>query len=138
LNKVLFREQRENGKLIGEYEQALEKVTGMLRDFAYNKECEKNKLARQYLETLQAERDEHLQTRLERDAANAEVLKLRGQIRHAYRLAAEESIPELTIVAGLQNEVRSYRAALGLPKEKFEDEFGYPILKHEKGGVGED
>lgn len=109
----------------------------MLRDFAYNKEAEKIALAKQYLETLQQERDEHLKTRFERDAANAEVLKLMGQIRHAYHLAVEESIPDLTIVAGLQNEVRTYRAALSMPKEKFEDEFGYPILKHVKNGAGE-
>ena len=138
INKILFREQRENGKLIGEYEQALEKVVAMLRDYAFNKEMEKSKLAKQYLHTLQTERDEHLKTRLERDTSNTHTLKLIGQMRQAYKMSMEESLPETDVIAGLQNEVRSLRGALGLPKEKFEDETGYSILKHVSGGPGEE
>lgn len=138
MNKTLLREQRENGKLIGEYEQALEKVVAMLRDFAHNKEIEKCNLAKQYLSTLQAERDEHLTTRLEKDAANSVIFKLMAQMRHAHRLAVEESCPEIEVVSGLQNEVRSLRNALGLPKEKFEEETGYTILKDVRGGTGEE
>ena len=138
INKTLLREQRENGKLIGEYEQALEKVVAMLRDYAFNKEMEKSSLAKQYLHTLQTERDEHLKTRLERDTANTHILKLIGQMRQAYKMSVEESLPEIEAVAGLQNEVRSLRGALGLPKQKFEEELGYSVLKHLQGGAGEE
>lgn len=133
-----MREQRENGKLIGEYEQALEKVVAMLRDFAHNKGSEKSNLAKQYLGTLQAERDEHLKTRLEKDTANSNILKLMAQMRHAHQLAVEECCPEIEVVSGLQNEVRSLRNALGLSKERFEDETGYTLLKNVRGGSGEE
>ena len=135
--RVLKREQRENGKLIGEYEQALDKVVGMLRDFATSQAEEKSAIARSYLDMLQAERDEHLKTRLEKDEYFARVLKLQGDIRTAYRLRCEESVPDVEIIAGLQNEVRSYRNALGMDPEKFEDEFGYPVLKNVKNGANE-
>ena len=137
LVRVLKREQRENGKLIGEYEQALDKVVGMLRDFATSQAEEKSAIARSYLDMLQAERDEHLKTRLEKDEYFARVLKLQGDIRTAYRLRCEESVPDVEIIAGLQNEVRSYRNALGMEPEKFEDEFGYAVLRNVKNGASE-
>ena len=137
LVKVLKREQRENAKLIGEYEQALDKVVGMLRDFAAGQTEEKTALARRYLNMLQAERDEHLQTRFEKDQYVAKILDLQDKIRTAYRLRCEESLPDVEIIAGLQNEVRAYRAALGMEPERFEDEFGYPVLRNVKNGAGE-
>ena len=137
LVRVLKNEQKENGKLIGEYEQALEKVVGMLRDFATSQAEEKSAIARSYLDMLQAERDEHLRTRLEKDEYFSRILKLQEDIRTAYRLRCEESVPDIEIIAGLQNEVRGYRNALGMEPEKFEDEFGYPVLKNVTNGAGE-
>ncbi|KAI4155147.1 MAG: hypothetical protein LQ340_001195 [Diploschistes diacapsis] len=137
LIRVLKREQRENGRLIGEYEQALDKVVGMLRDFARAQAEEKTGIASRYLTMLQAERDEHLQTRFERDGYVAKIIELEGKIRTAYRLRCEESVPDVEIIAGLQNEVRGYRAALGMEPERFEEEFGWPVLRGVKNGVGE-
>ena len=134
LVQVLRREQRENGKLIGEYEQALDKVVGMLRDFAAAQTEEKAALARRYLGMLQAERNEHQQTRFQRDEYLAKVMELAENIRIAYRLRCEESVPDLEIVAGLQTEVRAYRNAMGMEAEKREDETGWPVLKSVKEG----
>ena len=134
---MLLREQRENTKLIGEYETALGHVVELVRNFAHAKDVERLAAAREYNRRLQEERDAHLATRLERDAYMAQYLRKVEQIRHAYRLRCEEEEAPTRVVAGLQNEVRAYRAALGMAPEKFEDEFGYEILKDVKNGAGE-
>ena len=78
---------------------------------------------------LQAEKDEHLQSRLDRDHWHAQTMKVCGMIRHAYRLRCDEWNEELAIISGLQNEVRVYRNAMGMEKERPEDETGWPYLK---------
>jgi hypothetical protein len=56
-------------------------------------------------------------------------MKVCAMIRHAYRLRCDEWYEELAIISGLQNEVRVYRNALGMEKERPEDETGWPYLK---------
>ena len=84
---------------------------------------------RHYNNLLQAEKDEHLQSRLDRDHWHAQTMKVCGMIRHAYRLRCDEWSEELAIISGLQNEVRVYRNAMGMEKERSEDETGWPYLK---------
>ena len=132
LNKtkqVLRREQIENNKLLGEYETALGNIVEMIRNFNYNKDIEKHAQARRYNDLLQEEKDAHLATRLERDDWHVKYMRSVEMIRTAYRLRCEEEETPTRVVAGLQNEVRSYRNALGMEPEKFEDETGYEILK---------
>ena len=134
---VLLREQRENTKLIGEYETAMGSVVEMVRNFAANKDAERFAAAREYNGRLQEEKDAHLATRLDRDDWHAKFMRSVEMIRNAYRLRCEEDELPIRIVAGLQNEVRTYRNALGMEPEKFEEEFGYEILKDVKNGAGE-
>jgi len=84
---------------------------------------------RHYNNLLQAEKDEHLQSRLDRDHWHAQTMKVCGMIRHAYRLRCDEWGEELAIISGLQNEVRVYRNAMGMEKERPEDETGWSYLK---------
>jgi hypothetical protein len=56
-------------------------------------------------------------------------------IRTAYRLRCEEEEVPIRVVAGLQNEVRALRNALGLEPEKPEEEYGWEILKDVPLGV---
>ena len=58
-------------------------------------------------------------------------------MREAYRLRCEEEDLPVQIVAGLQNEVRAYRSALGMEPEKAEEEYGWEILKEMPNGSGE-
>ena len=134
---VLLREQRENTRLIGEYETSLGHVVELVRNFAHTKDAERLAEAHSYNKRLQDELDAHLQTRLERDHYLAQYMRKVEQLRKAYRMRCEEEETPIRIVAGLQNEVRSYRRALGMEAEKFEDEFGYEILKDVKNGAGE-
>ena len=134
---ILLREQRENTKLIGEYETAVGNIVEMVRNYSYSVNMEKVRISRNYNQLLQDEKDQHLVTRLEKDDWHAKFMRSVEMIRTAYRLRCEEEEMPTMIVAGLQNEVRSYRNALGMDPEKFEDEFGYPILKYLKNGIGE-
>lgn len=84
---------------------------------------------RHYNNLLQAERDAHLQSRLDRDAWHAKTMRCAELIREAYRIRCEEDDLPTRIISGLQNEVRAYRQALGLEPEKPEEETGYPFLK---------
>ena len=137
MKQILLREQRENTKLIGEYETAVGNIVEQIRNFAYAKDMEKSQVSREYNKLLQDEKDAHLATRLERDDWHAKFMRSVEMIRSAYRLRCEEEDVPLRIVAGLQNEVRAYRNALGMEPEKFEDEFGYEILKDVVNGAGE-
>ena len=56
-------------------------------------------------------------------------------LRTAYHLCCEEEEGPTSIIAGLQNEVRTYRNALGMEPEKFEREFGYGFLKDVPDGA---
>ena len=130
-------EQKKNIELIGDYEHGMGEVTRMVRESTYNVHTERNNIAKHWNGQLQAEKDSHLQTRYELNDANAKVVKLAGMLREAYRLRCEEEDVPIRVIAGLQNEVRAYRSALGMEPEKFEDEFGYEILKDVKNGAGE-
>ena len=94
-------------------------------------------MAREYNKLLQDEKDAHLESRLEKDDWMAKAIRYGEMIRTAYGLACEDHVPVIRVVAGLQNEVRAYRNALGMEPEKFEDEFGYEVLKDVKNGAGE-
>lgn len=122
-------EQTKNTKLIAEYEDAMGTATDQIRTYC----CDNNEryLAqrRHYNNLLQAEKDEHLQSRLDKDHWQAQTIKVCGMIRHAYRLRCEEWGEELGIISGLQNEVRVLRSALGMEKERPEEETGWPYLK---------
>ena len=137
VKQILIREQRENTKLIGEYETSLGNIVEEIRNFAYGKNLEKGQLSREYNKLLQDEKDAHLATRLEKDDWHAKFMRSVEMIRNAYKLRCEEEEVPLRIIAGLQNEVRAYRNALGMEAEKFEDETGHEILKDIKNGHGE-
>ncbi|MCJ1251923.1 hypothetical protein MMC30_009161 [Trapelia coarctata] len=137
VKQILLREQRENTKLIGEYETSLGNIVEEIRNFAYGKNLEKAQLSREYNKLLQDEKDAHLATRLEKDDWHVKFMRSVEMLRTAYKLRCEEEQVPIHVVAGLQNEVRSYRNALGMDPEKFEDETGYEILKELRNGVGE-
>ena len=130
--QTLPREQRENTKLIGEYETSLGTIVEQIRNFAYGKNMEKTQLSRDYNKLLQEEKDTHLATRLEKDEWHSKFMRSVVMLREAYRLRCEEEELPIRVVAGLQNEVRAYRNALGMEPEKFEEEWGYEILKDVK------
>ena len=138
-NKVrtLIREQKENTKLIGEYETAVGNIVEMVRNYSYNAKTDKNAIALHYNKLLQDEKDAHLAARLEKDDWHAKFMRSVEMLREAYRLRCEEEDLPVRIVSGLQNEVRSYRNALGMEPEKIEDEYGYEILKDVINGSGE-
>ncbi|KAL4880874.1 hypothetical protein BJY04DRAFT_218713 [Aspergillus karnatakaensis] len=134
LVELLRTEQVENTKLIGEYEAAVGTMVEQIRNYCHNNNMHYLSQKRHYNKLLQAERDAHLESRLDRDHWHAQTLKCAEMIRTAYRLRCEEEELPIRIVAGLQNEVRAYRNALGMEAEKPEEEYGWEILKHVPGG----
>ncbi|KAB8078160.1 hypothetical protein BDV29DRAFT_166987, partial [Aspergillus leporis] len=134
LNEVLRNEQVENTKLIGEYEQAVGTMVEQIRNYCQNNNLHYLSQKRHYNTLLQAERDAHLDSRLDRDYWHAQTMKCAEMIRTAYRLRCEEEEVPVRIVAGLQNEVRAYRNALGMEPERPEEEYGWEILKDIPGG----
>jgi hypothetical protein len=56
-------------------------------------------------------------------------MKCAEMIRTAYRIRCEEEEVPWKVVAGLQNEVRAYRNALGMDPEKPEEEAGWEVLR---------
>ncbi|BDD59810.1 hypothetical protein MAP00_004997 [Monascus purpureus] len=127
--EILKHEQTENIKLIGEYEAAMGVMVEQIRNYCQNNNMHFLAQKRHYNNLLQAERDAHLQSRLDRDYWHSQTMKCAEMIRTAYRLRCEEEELPLRIVSGLQNEVRAYRQALGMEPEKPEEEFGWEILK---------
>jgi hypothetical protein len=127
--EVLKREQVENTKLIGEYETAVGSMVEQIRSYCQNNNMHYLAQKRHYNNLLQAERDAHLESRLDRDHWHAQTMKCAEMIRIAYRLRCEEDDLPTHIIAGLQNEVRAYRNALGMDAEKSEEEFGWEFLK---------
>lgn len=107
------------------------------RDFSYNVKSEKIAIAKHYNTMLQDEKDAHLETRLEKDTWHAHFMRANAMIREAHRLRCDEEEIPIRVVAGLQNEVRACRRAIGMDPENFEDEYGYEILKDVPGGAGE-
>ncbi|KAL5049678.1 hypothetical protein BDW71DRAFT_204379 [Aspergillus fruticulosus] len=134
LVEILKNEQIENTKLIGEYEAAVGTMVEQIRNYCHNNNMHYLAQKRHYNNLLQAERDAHLESRLDRDHWHAQTLKCAEMIRTAYRLRCEEDELPIRIVAGLQNEVRAYRNALGMEPEKPEEEYGWEILKDVPGG----
>ncbi|KAL8903231.1 MAG: hypothetical protein Q9207_004065 [Kuettlingeria erythrocarpa] len=127
--RTITREQKENAKLIGEYETAVGNIVEMVRNYSYNNKQERASLALHFNKLLQDEKDAHLAARLEKDDWHAKFMRSVEMLREAYKLRCEEEELPVRIVSGLQNEVRAYRNALGMEPEKPEDEFGWEVLK---------
>ena len=135
--RILLDEQKENTKLIGDYEHKLGEIVQDVREYSYSNKTEKSAMAKQWNVLLQAEKDAHLQTRDELNKSNAKILRCAEMMREAYRLRCEEEDLPVRIVAGLQNEVRALRSALGMERAKPEEEYGWAILKDVPNGSGE-
>lgn len=129
LNSTLLTEQYENLELISTYEQSLTDIVSQIRDYCYNQNLNFLAQKRHYNKLLQEERDAHLQSRLERDHWHDMALKCGEMVRQAYRIRCEEEEGSVRVVEGLQNEVRALRGALGMEREREEDETGWEILK---------
>ena len=112
-------------------------IVEMVRNYSFNNKTEKTSISLHYNKLLQDEKDAHLAARLEKDDWHAKFMRSVEMLREAYRLRCEEEETPIRIVAGLQNEVRAYRNALGMDPEKPEDEFGYEILKDVADGAGD-
>ena len=134
--RVIIREQKENTKLIGEYETAVGSIVEMVRNYSFNNKAEKTAISLHYNKLLQEEKDAHLAARLEKDDWHAKFMRSVEMLREAYKIRCEEEDVPVRVVSGLQNEVRAYRNALGMEPEKAEDEYGYEILKDvvDRGG----
>ena len=128
-------ERREDLKLLKEYEAGVGHITEMVRNYAYTRETELLRVEKHYNGLLQVERDAHLASRLEGLQWQEKFVDIVGKMRHAYRLRCDEDDVPIRVVAGLQNEVRAYRNAMGMEPERFEDEYGYEILKDVPGGA---
>ncbi|KAI4139595.1 MAG: hypothetical protein L6R39_006207 [Caloplaca ligustica] len=127
--RTIIREQKENTKLIGEYETAVGNIVEMVRNYSYNNKQERTSLSLHYNKLLQEEKDAHLAARLEKDDWHAKFMRSVEMLREAYKLRCEEEELPVRVVSGLQNEVRAYRNALGMEPEKVEEEYGWEILK---------
>ncbi|OJD26196.1 hypothetical protein ACJ73_02427 [Blastomyces percursus] len=136
LVEALKREQVENTKLIGEYETAVGTMVEQIRHYCQNNNMHYLAQKRHYNNLLQAERDAHLESRLDRDNWHAKAMRCSEMIRTACRLRCEEDEVPIRIISGLQNEVRAYRNALGMEPEKPEEEYGWEILKDLPPGAG--
>ena len=122
-------EQTENTNLIAMYEDAMGTATEQIRNYCGDIEGRFLAQRRHYNNLLQQEKDEHLQSRLDRDHWHAQTLKVCEMIRTAYRLRTDEWCEEYKIISGLQSEVRCLRRCLGMEAEKPEQETGWPYLK---------
>ncbi|KAL9028887.1 MAG: hypothetical protein Q9196_002808 [Gyalolechia fulgens] len=136
--RTFTREQKENTKLIGEYETAVGNIVEMVRNYSYNNKQDRTSLSLHYNKLLQDEKDAHLAARLEKDDWHAKFMRSVEMLREAYRLRCEEEELPVKIVSGLQNEVRAYRNALGMEPERPEEEYGWEILKDIPEGAKED
>lgn len=134
-NDELLYERREDFKLIKELEAGLGHITELIRNYAYTRETEILQVKKHYNGLLQIERDAHFASRMEGLQWEAKFIDAVGRIRKAYRLRCDEEDVPIRVVAGLQNEVRAYRNAMGMEPEKFEDEYGWEILKDVPGGA---
>lgn len=122
-------EQKENTKLVGMYEEAIWTVTEQIREYCGVNEGRILTQKRRYNDLLQQEKDDHLQTRLDRDHWFSQTLRVCEMIRKANRLRTDEWCDEYRVVVGLQSEVRCLRRCLGMEAEKAEEETGWPYLK---------
>lgn len=133
--EVLKNEQAENTKLIGDYEAAVGTMVEQIRNYCQNNNMNYLAQKRHYNNLLQAERDAHLESRLDRDYWHTQTMKCAEMIRTAYRLRCEEEEMPVRVIAGLQNEVRAYRNALGMEPERPEEEYGWEVLKDVPAGL---
>lgn len=122
-------EQTENTSLIAMYEDAMGNTTELVRNYANAVEGRFLEQRRVYNNLLQAEKDEHLASRMEKDHWFAKYMEVREMIRTANRLRTDEWCEEYAVVAGLQGQVRCLRRVLGFEAEKPEEEVGWPYLK---------
>ncbi|KAL8932865.1 MAG: hypothetical protein Q9216_006637 [Gyalolechia sp. 2 TL-2023] len=136
--RTIVREQKENTKLIGEYETAVGNIVEMVRNYSYNNKQDRTSLSLHYNKLLQDEKDAHLAARLEKDDWHAKFMRSVEMLREAYKLRCQEEELPVRIVSGLQNEVRAYRNALGMDPERPEEEFGWEILKDVPESAKED
>ena len=137
-NKVraLLTSQKESTTLISDWEHEVGKLIQKTRDHTFDNKAELHAQARHYNNLLQEEKDAHLQARLERDDWHAKFMRAEAMMREAYRLRCEEEEVPLRVVGGLQNEVRALRSALGMEKEREEEEYGWEVLRDAPGGTG--
>ncbi|KAJ5985872.1 hypothetical protein N7499_007838 [Penicillium canescens] len=121
--------REENYKMILEFQTAVGVMVEQIRNYCQNNNMHYLAQKRHYNNLLQAERDAHLESRLDRDHWHAQTMKCAEMIRTAYRLRCEEDDLPTKIISGLQNEVRAYRFALGMEAEAKEEEYGWEYLK---------
>ena len=133
---TLQAEQKENTDLIGAWESEVGKLVEKVREHTFNNKQELLAQAKRYNELLQVEKDQHLQARLEKDEWHSRFMRCVAMMREAFRLRCEEEEGPVRVVSGLQNEVRALRSAMGMDKEREEDEYGWEILK-DVDGLGE-
>lgn len=126
---IYRNEQGENAALIADYENALGIATDQIRNYCCDNNDRYLAQRRHYNGLLQAEKDEHLQSRLERDEWHAKCMQVCEMIRKAYRLRYDEWNKELVVISGLQEEVRILRKCLGMEEEKAEEETGWEYLR---------
>ncbi|KAJ5793832.1 hypothetical protein N7457_000431 [Penicillium paradoxum] len=122
--------REENMKLIQEFKSSVGVMVDQIRNYCQNNNMHYLAQKRHYNNLLQAERDAHLESRLDRDYWHAQTMKCAEMIRTAYRLKCEEDDVPTRVISGLQNEVRAYRFALGMEAEKPEEEYGWEYLKN--------
>ncbi|CAI7628484.1 unnamed protein product [Penicillium glandicola] len=125
--------REENMKVIREFETAVGVMVEQIRNYCQNNNMHYLSQKKHYNNLLQAERDAHLESRLDRDYWHAQTMKCAEMIRTAYRLKCEEDDVPTRVISGLQNEVRAYRFALGMEAEKPEEEYGWEYLKNIPG-----
>ncbi|KIX96198.1 uncharacterized protein Z520_07976 [Fonsecaea multimorphosa CBS 102226] len=129
LVELYKHEQKENTGLIAMYEEAMGTAVEQIRNYCGDIEGRFLRQRKHYNDLLQQEKDDHLQSRLDRDNWYAQTLKVCEMIRTAHRLRTDEWCEEYTIIAALQGEVRCLRRCLGMEPEKPEEETGWPYLK---------
>lgn len=122
-------EQKENTALVGQYEQGLWHATEQIRGYSGDNEMRYLAQKRHYNQLLQQEKDEHHDTRLDRDHWQAQTLRLCDMLRTAYRMRVDEWSDEYRVIVGLQSEVRCYRRLLKMEVEEPEEETGWQYLK---------
>ncbi|KAJ5480164.1 hypothetical protein N7530_005673 [Penicillium desertorum] len=125
--------REENMKMVREFETAVGIMVEQIRNYCQNNNMHYLAQKKHYNNLLQAERDAHLESRLDRDYWHAQTMKCAEMIRTAYRLKCEEDDVPTRVITGLQNEVRAYRFALGMEPEKPEEEYGWEYLKNIPG-----
>jgi hypothetical protein len=121
--------QEANMKLVHDFETAVGMMVEQIRNYCQNNNMHYLAQKTHYNNLLQAERDAHLESRLDRDHWHAQTMKCAEMLRTAYRISCEADDTPTRVISGLQNEVRAYRFALGMEAEKAEEEYGWDYLK---------